>query len=93
MMNPVVKKIGSLLAHGLVTSGMVYALIALSAVPAAACTPAECANLQQVAGNLCQGLYNCDGGYLRFCNSTGFGITCLYADGSHCHSFSGQCSN
>jgi hypothetical protein len=88
------KKMGSLLADGLVMGGMVYALIALSAVPAAACTPTECATLEQVVGYLCEHPYNCDGGgYVRFCNSSGFGITCLYANGAHCYSFSSQCSN
>ena len=88
------KTIGSLLAHGLVTGGMVYALIALTAVPAAACTPPECADLQQIASDLCERVYNCDGGgYLRYCNSTGFGITCLYVNRTHCISFSDQCGN
>lgn len=87
------KKMVRLLAHGLVTGGMIYGLIALFAVPAAACTHAECSDLQQIADEWCRTLFCDGGGYLRFCNSAGFGVTCLYANGAICTSFSGQCGN
>jgi hypothetical protein len=88
------KKIGSLLAHGLVTGGMVYALIALSAVPAAACTPTECANIQRVVGYMCEAIRQCDGGgHLTSCNSAGFEINCFDANGGLCGGISGRCAN
>jgi len=88
-----IKKIGSLLGNALVTGGMVYALIALAAAPAAACTPTGCATLQRVADDWCESLFCDGGGYVTFCNSNGFRIFCLHKDGAPCTSFSGQCSN
>lgn len=88
------KKIRGLLAYGLLIGGMVYALISIAAVPAAACTPTQCADLDpETINTICEGNFGClGGGRLVFCNSSGFEAECFTSNGGICTQFGGQCN-
>ena len=73
------KKIGSVVVHGLLIIGMVYALISIVPLPAYACTPSQCSSIEQNVGFICEGFNpNCtQGGEVNSCSSSGFAITCF----------------
>ncbi len=58
-----------MLVQGLLSGGMIYALLSIFAVPAAACTPSQCSALAQSANAFCEVSYHC-GGHLVECNSS-----------------------
>jgi len=85
------KKIGSVVLHGLLSAGMIYGLISIFPLPASACTPTQCAALQQNVSTICAQVYHCyDGGVVESCNSSGAVILCL-GSGSQCGVYPGSC--
>ncbi len=72
------RKIGSLIVHGLISAGMIYALISFFALPANACTPTFCAGwTPQTVRNFCN-FEGCglSGGQLDYCDSSGWEVQC-----------------
>ena len=76
------KNFRALLLPFVLCVGMVYALLSIGAVPAYACTPAECAVLQQHASQICQFTYGClNGGTIVSCDSSGAELECFSCGG------------
>jgi hypothetical protein len=81
------KNVRPVMVHGLLIAGMIYALLSVAVLPAAACTPSQCNTLSQIANSMCQ-LHDCpDGGELVLCDSSGWEIDCY----GGCGVFGGQC--
>jgi hypothetical protein len=87
------KKMLSFITHCLLLSGMLYAIVVIAVVPAAACTTSECNTLRSHGGALCASQYGpgCNIGLVISCNSSGFVIYCKTASGSNCGVVGGQC--
>jgi hypothetical protein len=88
-----VNKVGSLLAQGLLSAGMIYALIAIAAVPAAACTPTQCNNLATAADAICGSRFGtgCENAIVISCNASGYVIQCETPAFQNCGFIDGTC--
>jgi hypothetical protein len=86
-------KMLALIAHGLLVTGMIYALVAILAMPAAACTTSECNTIHSNAGNICRSFFgpNCTMGNVLSCNANGFSILCRNQGGGVCGTIGSQC--
>jgi len=87
-------KMLAVIAHALLVTGMLYALITIVAVPAAACTTSQCDAIRANPGLLCQAKDgpNCSVGHVTSCSGSGFNIACRTAQGGFCFPVIGQCS-
>jgi hypothetical protein len=86
------KKIRYLVFHGLLSAGMLYALISIVPLPASACTPTECANFAKNISQICAGFYGChNGGHVISCNSTSITFYCN-PPGPQCGFHGGGCT-
>jgi hypothetical protein len=85
------KKLVSIVADCVMVAAMLYAVVIISAVPAAACTPSQCSNLGLIAPSVCNRLYGCPTGHVVTCNGSGYVIECTNQSGGFCGSLSGQC--
>jgi len=85
------KKLVGIITDCAVIAAILYAVVVIAVVPAAACTTSQCSNLALAAPALCQGAYGCPNGHLTKCDSSGYRIECRNASGGFCGSFGGQC--
>jgi hypothetical protein len=86
------KKIRSLIVPGLLSIGMMYALLAIIPLRKAyACTPAECTNLEEGVNGFCEAQGCPGGGVVLSCDSAGFEIVCNNSEHEHCKTEVGTC--
>jgi len=84
----------TLITHCLLVAGMLYAVVVIAVVPAAACTTSQCSSVNANAGAFCwaQDGGSCTVGRVIKCDSSGFSIVCRTPSGQTCLPVFGQCS-